>query len=134
RRADLYRVVADDVDAVAGRQALLELGHRVRHGIDDRDRVRAGLFADRESDRGNAIAMRGGLGFFLGVFELRDVADADRVVALLAHDDVADLLRLDGAAFDAERRVLRAHLELTAGNVDVRAGDCSLDLERGHAG
>src|SRR6185436_10486529 len=66
--------------------------------------------------------------------EVGDVADAHREVTLLADDDVADLLRFDGAAFDAQRGVLRAHLELTAWHVDVRARDRALDLERRYAG
>src|SRR5207245_794202 len=84
------------------------------------------------------------LRIFLGVLDTvvgactwgrnHDIAHPDRVAGELAHDDVANLLRLNRATFDAQREVLGTHLHLTAGDTDIARRDRALDLERGHAG
>src|SRR5262249_24677933 len=122
---------AHDVDRVAGRQ--LELLDRLGHGVDDRDGVRARLLAHRQGDRRDAVAHGAGFPILLGVFEVGDVAHADAVVALLAHDDVTDLLGLGGAALEAQRHVLRPGLDRAARYVDVTIRDRALHFERRHA-
>ena len=69
RGADLDRVIAHDLDRVAGRQLLAELGDLRLDRVDDGDRVRAGLLADLQRDRRDAVADRGGLRVFFGVLD-----------------------------------------------------------------
>ena len=52
---------------------------------------------------GLAVAQRRGLGVFLAVVDVGDVADADRVAADAAHDDVADLPARTARPLDAQR-------------------------------
>ena len=93
------RLVAHDVDRVAGRQRLLRSRRRAPstasatvHG------VRARLLAQREEHRGHAVEQRRGLLVLLAVDHLADVAHADRVARLLPHDQVADLRRVASRA------------------------------------
>ena len=90
-------VIADDADVVAGRQRRPALpSSRSLTAVDDFDGVGARLPADLQQDRAVAVEVGDGLGLGLAVLDPRDVADADRMAVLLAHDDVVELRDASG--------------------------------------
>ena len=62
-----------------------------------------------------------------------DVAHADRVAGLLAHDQVADLRRVGHAPVDAHRELAGPGVDAAAGRRQVLAGDRALHVDDGHA-
>ena len=132
RGPDDARVVVDDVERDAGREALAHFVEALEHGVDDGDGVLSGLLLDLEDDRGLVVVLSRALFLLRAVFDATEILDANRAPRLLLDDDAADLLDTGNAAGDAERDVLRAGLDAAARHVEVLRGECALHIDGGH--
>jgi hypothetical protein len=129
RVLDELRLVARDVDRVAGGQLRPQFGEALFDPPNDLDRVGAALLAHVEQHRRLAALVPGRLGLGHAVFDRRDVAQPHRVALARGDDELAERLdRLDPAA-RAQRERAAALLDAPGRNFDVLRGERPIDVD-----
>ena len=106
RRVDVRRLVADDLERDAGRQARADALEVGLGRLDHLDGVGAGLPADLEHDGRHAVQPRERALLLGAVLGAADVADADRRAVARGDDQVVELLGVGEAAHRAQRALV----------------------------
>ena len=115
-------MIAGVADHVIFRHTLLQLIDALFDRVDHAERVGAGLFADFENNRGCTVQARQRSRLFHTVFDVTDVADANRIAARRSHHNAGEISRILHSSQRAQRKLTAALLHAAAGNLHVLRG------------